>query len=105
MLQSSALAYRPPEEFERIAATPTTSLGATLRFWRHEKIYRTDVNGKPTRADFPDHRLDKSSVGYSLAGGLHQSLPPLHQPDRILEKTRLFEKRKSLTAKCSNAKL
>jgi putative transposase len=64
----SALGYRPPEEFERVAATPTTSLGATLSFWRHEKIYRTDANGKPTRADFPDHRFDESSVGYSLAG-------------------------------------
>jgi putative transposase len=64
----SALGYRPPEEFEQVAATSTASLGATLSFWRHEKIYRTDANGKPPRADFPDLRFDESSVGYSLAG-------------------------------------
>jgi putative transposase len=64
----SALGYRPPEEFERVAPTHTTLPGATLSFWRHGKIYRSDVNGKPTPADFPDHRLDESSVGYSLAG-------------------------------------
>src|SRR5439155_10828659 len=64
----SALGYRTPEEFERAALTGTVSLGATMSFFRHEKIYRSDVNGKPTRADFPDHRLDESSVGYSSAG-------------------------------------
>ncbi len=64
----SALGYRPPDEFERAAITETTSLGATMSFFRHEKIYRSDVNGKPAEADFPDHRLDESSVGYSSAG-------------------------------------
>src|SRR5215831_6383976 len=33
--------------------------------------------------------------------GLHQSLPPLHQPRTILEKTRPFEQSKPLPAKCS----
>jgi hypothetical protein len=64
----SALGYRPPEEFEQAARTDTTSLAATMSFFRHEKVYRSDVNGKPTQADLPDHRLDESSVGYSLAG-------------------------------------
>ena len=64
----SALGYRPPEEFEQAALTETTSLGATMSFWRHEKIYRSDVNGKPAEAGSPDHRLDESSAGYSLAG-------------------------------------
>ena len=63
----SALGYRPPEEFERIALTKTTSLGATMSFWRHEKIYRSD-NEKPAETGPSDHRLDESSVGYSLAG-------------------------------------
>jgi transposase InsO family protein len=64
----SALGYRTPEEFERVTTTPTASLGATLSFSRHQKIYRSDVDGKPTEADFPDHRFDESSVGYSLTG-------------------------------------
>jgi putative transposase len=64
----SGLGYRPPEEFERVTAIPRTSLGATLSFWRHEKIYRSDVNGKPAQTDFPGHRFDESSAGYSLAG-------------------------------------
>jgi hypothetical protein len=63
----SALGYRPPEEFEQAALTETTSLGATMSFWRHEKIYRSD-NEKPDQAGFSDHRLDESSAGYSLAG-------------------------------------
>ena len=64
----SALGYRPPNEFEQVALTETTSLGATMSFFRHEKIYRSDVNGKPTEAGSPDHRLDESSAGYSSAG-------------------------------------
>jgi transposase InsO family protein len=64
----SALGYRPPDEFEQASLTGTTSLGATMSFFRHEKIYRSDLNGKPTEADFPDHRIDESSTGYSLAG-------------------------------------
>lgn len=63
----SALGYRPPEEFEQGALTETTSLVATMSFWRHEKIYRSD-NEKPAEAGFSDHRLDESSAGYSLAG-------------------------------------
>jgi putative transposase len=50
----SALGYRPPNEFEEAAISETTSLGATMSFFRHEKIYRSDVNGKPTGADFPE---------------------------------------------------
>jgi putative transposase len=64
----SALGYRPPDEFEQASLTETTSLGATMSFFRHEKIFRSDVNGKPTEADFPDHRIDESSTGYSLPG-------------------------------------
>jgi transposase InsO family protein len=63
----SALGYRSPEEFERVAPHQTTSPGAKMSFWRHEKIYRSD-NEKPTQAGSSRHRLDESSVGYSLAG-------------------------------------
>ena len=45
----SALGYRSPEEFERAAVTQTPSLGATMSFSRHGKIYRSD-NEKPTEA-------------------------------------------------------
>ena len=63
----SALGYRSPEEFEHGPLPQTISHGATLSFWRHEKIYRSD-NPKPTEAGSGDHRFDESSVGYSLAG-------------------------------------
>jgi putative transposase len=65
----SALGYRSPEEFERTAAG-----AASMSFFRHEEIYRSDLGPKrhgkqePVGTRFPDHRLDESPVGYSLAG-------------------------------------
>ena len=68
----SALGYRPPEEFEQAANGTATANGASMSFFRHEEIYRSDVgsliNGKPTEAGSPDHRLDESPAGYSSAG-------------------------------------
>jgi transposase InsO family protein len=66
----SALGYRPPEEFEQGMTPATTSLGASMSFFRHEEIFRSDggLNRKPTEADSLDHRLDESPAGYSLAG-------------------------------------
>jgi len=68
----SALGYRPPEEFEQAATPAATSQGATMSFFRHEEIYRSDgqflIDGKPTEAGSPDHRLDESPAGYSSAG-------------------------------------
>jgi putative transposase len=68
----SALGYRPPEEFEQAASSATTSQGATMSFFRHPEIFRSDVclliEGKPTETGSPDHRLDESPAGYSLAG-------------------------------------
>ena len=66
----SALGYRPPEEFEQATTPATTSLGASMSFFRHEEIFRSDggFNRKPTEADSLDHRLDESPAGYSLAG-------------------------------------
>jgi transposase InsO family protein len=68
----SALGYRPPEEFEQTAASDATNAGATMSFFRHEEIYRSDVrspiDGKPAGTGLPDHRLDESPAGYSSAG-------------------------------------
>jgi len=66
----SALGYQSPEEFEQAAGAG--SLGATMSFFRHAEIYRSDRKRgrrrKPTGASFPDHRLDESPAGYSSAG-------------------------------------
>jgi len=66
----SALGYQSPEEFERVAETG--SVGPTMSFFRHKEIYRSDRkrggSRKPTEAGSPDHRLDESPAGYSLAG-------------------------------------
>jgi transposase InsO family protein len=68
----SALGYKPPEEFEQATNPATISLGATMSFFRHEEIYRSDVGskieGEPVEISSPDHRLDESPAGYSLAG-------------------------------------
>jgi len=68
----SALGYRSPEEFEQAAAQAATSQGATMSFFRHEEIYQSDVRlpikGELAETSSPDHRLDESPAGYSLAG-------------------------------------
>lgn len=67
----SALGYRPPQEFEQ-AQTSGGNNGPTMSFFRHREIYRSDEqflsDEKPAAAGFPDHRLDESPAGYSLAG-------------------------------------
>ena len=68
----SALGYRPPEEFEQTATPSATSQGATMSFFRHVEIFQSDVGfqieGEPAETGSPDHRLDESPAGYSLAG-------------------------------------
>jgi transposase InsO family protein len=68
----SALGYRPPEEFEQASNQAVTSSGATMSFFRHEEIFRSDVNslhnGETAETASPPHRLDESPAGYSLAG-------------------------------------
>ena len=88
----SALGYRPPEEFEQAAMTETTSLAATMSFFRHEKIYRSDVEGKPAEAGLPDHRLDESSAGYSSAGWSPPEPASASPTEHILENKRPSEK-------------
>ncbi len=67
----SALGYRPPVEFEQAAPVAASSAGATMSFFRHQEIYRSDgqflIDGKPTETGSPDHRLDESPAGFSIA--------------------------------------
>jgi putative transposase len=67
----SALGYRPPEEFEQMAAAAEHNLAggigaASMSFSRHGEIYRWDGETVPTAS--PAHPIDESPAGYSLAG-------------------------------------
>ena len=68
----SALGYQSPEEFEQAAQADTVSMAATMSFFRHREIYRSDgklkKSRKPTGVGLPAHRFDESPAGYSLAG-------------------------------------
>ena len=68
----SALGYRPPEEFEQAVEPNATSAGATMSFFMHKEIFRSDVDsfesGETAEIASPAHRLDESPAGYSLAG-------------------------------------
>jgi hypothetical protein len=90
----SALAYQPPEEFEQ-AASSAGSHGATMSFFRHPEIFQSDVrfllNGEPTEGDSPDHRLDESPAGYSLAGWSPPEPTSASPAEPILKKKELFE--------------
>jgi putative transposase len=77
----SALGYRSPEEFEQ---TEAGSGAATMSFFRHKEIFRSDGKRrwrerKPTGVGSTDHRLDESPTGYSLAGW-SPPLPPSALP-------------------------
>jgi len=68
----SALGYRPPEEFERDEQPGAAEAAASMSFFRHEEIYRSDgerlKNGESVEPGSPAHRLDESPAGYSSAG-------------------------------------
>ena len=68
----SALGCKPPAEFEQTANPATTSLAATMSFFRHEEIYGSDVRskieGEPAETGSPGQRLDESPAGDSSAG-------------------------------------
>jgi transposase InsO family protein len=66
----SALGYRSPEEFETSAEPATAWPGASLSFFRHGEIYRSNgkASGEPAESGSPTHPIDESPVGYSLAG-------------------------------------
>ena len=60
-----------------------------MSFFRHAEIFRFDVrfliDGGPTEAGSPDHRLDESPAGYSLAGW---SPPVVYQTIRLGKEAR-----------------
>jgi putative transposase len=69
----SALDYRPPEEFEQATSASAEARGASMSFFRHAEIYRSDRAGASKgkavwEAASPDHRSDESPAGYSSAG-------------------------------------
>ena len=68
----SALGYQSPEEYELAASQATSSTGATISFFRHAEIFRSDGGlrsaGERAKTSSPAHRLDESPAGYSLAG-------------------------------------
>ncbi len=71
----SALGYRPPEEFEKAAASNHAGGcdAAGMSFFRHGEIYRWDrkhgqTHGEPDRSSSPAHPIDESPAGYSLPG-------------------------------------
>jgi putative transposase len=53
----SALGYKPPAEFEQDVNASTISQGATMSFFRHEEIYRSDAGssteGEPSKTGSP----------------------------------------------------
>jgi hypothetical protein len=68
----SALGYRPPEEFEQVIEPGAASSGASMSFFRHKEIFRSDVDSFKSRETAetasPALRLDESPAGYSSAG-------------------------------------
>ena len=68
----SALGYRSPEAFEHSLPPTAAQLQATMRFSRHEEIYRPMWDSVPqglgaSIAAAPTHRLDEFPAGYSSA--------------------------------------
>ena len=68
----SALGYKPPEEFEQASSVSAEAGGASMSFFRHTEIYRSDGAGTSKGkavlgAASPDHRSDESPAGYSSA--------------------------------------
>ena len=80
------------------------SRGATMSFFRHREIYRSDGIDKGSRPKPAPRTIVSMSLRLVIPWrvGLHQSPPPLHQPRTILKEMRQFEKVKSLNGKCRN---
>jgi transposase InsO family protein len=91
----SALDYRPPVEFEQAVNPATSSQGATMSFFRHEEIFRSDVGSRmerePAETGSPDHRLDESPAGYSSAGWSPPEPASALPTEAILAKNRRYE--------------
>ena len=66
----SALGYRSPEQFEREALPANDGAGATMSFFRHGEVFRSDeskTSGERPNRHSPTHRPDETPAGYSLA--------------------------------------
>jgi hypothetical protein len=66
----SALGYRTPEEFEREAVPANAGAGATVSFFRHPEVFRSDeldTRGERPNSHSPAHRPEQTPAGYSLA--------------------------------------
>ncbi len=67
----SALGYAPPEEFEQTASSPASPPGASMSFsraWGDLSIRCRIKDEEGAETGSPEHRLDESPAGYSLAG-------------------------------------
>jgi putative transposase len=66
----SALGYRPPEEFEQRLVLENKTAAATMSFFRHEEVYRTDNHLMQKGSNLPiaprTIGIDESPIGYSL---------------------------------------
>jgi transposase InsO family protein len=66
----SALGYRPPEEFEQLLVSTNQTAAATMSFFRHSEIYRTDDHSLQKGSNLPTAPqpigIDESPIGYSL---------------------------------------
>ena len=66
----SALGYRSPEQFEREAVAAVNGAGATMSFFRHGEVFRSDeseTRGERPNSHSPAHRPDETPAGYSSA--------------------------------------
>jgi transposase InsO family protein len=66
----SALGYRSPEQFEQAAVPASDCATATMSFFRHREVFRSDESGaSEERPDSrpPTHRPDQTPAGYSSA--------------------------------------
>jgi putative transposase len=65
----SALGYKPPEEFEQNLVPALATAAATMSFFRHEEVYRTDEHKNAKGSSLSNAPLtigsDESPIGYS----------------------------------------
>jgi hypothetical protein len=66
----SALGYRPPDEFEQSLVSESKTAAATMSFFRHPEIYRSDAQQIEKGSNLPTAPrtigIDESPIGYSL---------------------------------------
>jgi hypothetical protein len=104
-----ALGYKPPEEFEQAAKPARTVKGATMSFFWHEEIFRSDVGSKTEGEPAETSSQPIVSMSLQLAipqrVGLHQNPPPLRQLGPIVAEKGLIEQTKPVDGKCANSVL